>query len=223
MKTEIASNFYNNAGVPDQNIQFSEKSTRLMNKIRGYCEDLFYPNVKVLDIGCGNGRYLFEFEKMDAIATGIDCAEKVVEYAKNFAKKINSTSEFIACDAIDMPFQDNSFDLIFLVSNNIVEYSYNDIDELCKQIVRILRPNGVFCVSIQDMFIQKNGKIYDINNYCFEIGTITSHYTIPDKGTFLYQYYYWTVAIARFIFSKYFNKINIKKEDDKDFWIECRK
>lgn len=48
MKKEIASAFYNNAGVTDENIPFSERSTKLVNQIRSYRENLIFQNAKTL-------------------------------------------------------------------------------------------------------------------------------------------------------------------------------
>jgi len=222
MNTEVAANFYNNAGVIDENIPFSERSTMMINRIRNYCEKLIFPNAKVLEIGCGNGRYSFEFEKMGAIATGIDCAAVVIEYAKDFAKRINSASTFIVGDALDMPFKDEEFDIVFLVSNNIVEFSYDDISKICEQSRRILEETGVFCVEIHDTLLHWNGKEHDMTNYSCETGQTTSHYTIPDKGTFEYHSYFWTVAMAKHILNNYFSKVDLFQTSEKRFWAECR-
>jgi len=222
MKTEIAANFYNSAGVLEENVPFSERSTMIINRIRGYCEKLIFPNAKVLEIGCGNGRYSFEFEKMGAVAIGIDCAETIVEYARDFAKQINSMSTFITGDALDMPFPDKDFDIVFLVGNNIVEFSYDDIDKLCKQTHRVLKEYGVFCVEMNDTLLHWNGRHLDTSNYSCETGQISANYTIPDKGTYPYRYNFWTVAIAKYIFTRYFSQVDIKQTDEKRFWIECR-
>ncbi|MDR1630320.1 MAG: class I SAM-dependent methyltransferase [Oscillospiraceae bacterium] len=222
MKTEIAADFYNNAGVLKEDAPFSERSTMLINRIRSYCEELIFTNAKILEIGCGNGRYSFAFEKMGAISTGIDCADTVIEYARDFAKQINSTSTFIMGDALDMPFMDKAFDIVFLVGNTIVEFSYDDIDKLCEQSRRVLKQTGVFCVAMNDMFIHWNGKHHDINNYSYESGQILSNYTIPGQGTYPYHAHFWTVAMAKCIFKRHFRQIDIKQTDEKRFWIECR-
>lgn len=60
---------------------------------------------------------------MRPLITGIDCSKKIIEYATQFVAKINSKTKFIASDVLDMFFENNKFDL-FLISNNIVEYSY---------------------------------------------------------------------------------------------------
>ena len=225
MKTDIASDFYNNAGVIEENAPFSERSTMIIDRIRGFCEKLITPNAKTLEIGCGNGRYSFEFERMGAIPTGIDCAKDIITYAKDFAKQINSTATFISGDALDMPFPDRYFDIVFLVSNNIVEFTYDDIAKICEQSCRVLKQTGVFCVSMNDILLHWNGRTINndfINHYSCETGQISSQYEIPDKGIFPYHSYFWTIAMAKYIFSNYFNQIDIIQADEKRFWIECR-
>ena len=223
MDTKIASDFYNNAGVLEENAPFSERSTMLIDRIRNQCEKLIFPNARTLEIGCGNGRYSFEFEKMGAVATGIDCAGDIIDYAKDFAVKTHSTATFITGDALDMPFSAEYFDLVFLISNNIVEFSYDDVDTLCKQSCRVLKQTGVFCVSMNDMIVKWNGTQRDLGNYSFVSGQITDCYNIPDKGAYLYHSYFWTVAIAKYIFTKYFRNVTVRQTDSMRFWIECRK
>ena len=222
MNTNIASNFYNNSGIIKINEPFSERSIKLFNRVRPYCEKIVFNGAKSLEIGCGNGRFSFELEKMGCLATGIDCADKIIEYAVKFANKTNSLAKFIIGDALNIPFQKDIFDLVFLFGNNIVEFSYSDIDKLCSQITHILNNNGVFCVEMNDMFVHYNGKLNDMKNYSYENSQLTNYYEIPDKGLLPYHSYMWTVGIAKFIFEKYFGLVKIQQIDAKRFWIECK-
>jgi ubiquinone/menaquinone biosynthesis C-methylase UbiE len=223
MKVETASNFYNASGISEDNLPFSKRSEMLLDRIRDECESVIFHGAKTLEIGCGNGRDSFAFEKMGALPTGIDCANEVIDFAKQFAQKIGSKARFVCEDALMMPFEQNEFDVVFLVGNNIVEFSLSDIDLICRQVRKILKESGVFCVAMNDCYIHSNGKKFEMKNYNAENGLMISHYTIPGKGTFEYHSYFWTVSMAKFICSKYFDNISIKQLDEKRYWLKCRR
>lgn len=66
----------------------------------------------VLDIGCGKGFLLYEFQKLlpNSKLSGIDISSYAIEHAKEEVK------DFLICsDASKLPFSDKSFDLV--VSN----------------------------------------------------------------------------------------------------------
>lgn len=223
MNVEIASRFYNAAGVTEDNIPFSERSKLLFDRIRNECKSVVFSGAKTLEIGCGNGRYSFELERMGAIPTGIDCADKIIEYANDFSKKNKSKARFICCDALMLPFEQNEFDIVFLVGNNIVEFSLSDFDIMCRQVSKILKESGIFCIAMNDSYILNNGKSFDLQNYNPEEGLIVKHYEIPEKGIFEYHLYFWTVSMVKFICARYFSNISIKQLDEKRYWLECRK
>lgn len=219
MKVEIASSFYNAAGVSEENMPFSERSKMLFDRIHNECKSVIFNGAKTLEIGCGNGRYSFDFEKMGACPTGIDCAGEIIIYANEFAKKVNSKASFVYGNALKMSFKQNEFDIVFLVGNNIIEFSLTDMDVMCQKIKKILKDSGVFCIAMNDC---NNGKKFAIEDYNAEDGLMVCHYKIPEKGIFEYHSYFWTVSMTKFICSKYFKNISIKKLDKKRYWIECR-
>lgn len=64
---------------------------------------------KVLDLGCGNGRY-FEFLKNKNVSyIGLDASEKLIKLAK---KRFPQT-KFLVGNALNLPFPDDYFDRIY--------------------------------------------------------------------------------------------------------------
>jgi 2-polyprenyl-3-methyl-5-hydroxy-6-metoxy-1,4-benzoquinol methylase len=220
LKTDIAAKFYNASGIQEDNLPFTTRSELLLDRIRHECEAVIFKGAKTLEIGCGNGRYSFAFEKMGAIPTGIDCASELITFAKHFAEQTLSKARFVFGDALNMEFDEHEFDVIFLVGNNIIEFSLPDIDLICRQIGDILKADGVFCISMNDCALHQNGKTLD--HYDAESGLLTSQYEIPEKGSFEYNSYFWTVSMAKFICSKYFDDIMVKRLEDNRYWLECR-
>lgn len=69
-------------------------------------------NDKVLDIGCGNGRLLELFKNKNINYTGIDSSKKLIRLAK---EKYPNHS-FFRENALDLPFADNSFNIVYSVA-----------------------------------------------------------------------------------------------------------
>lgn len=109
---------------------------------------------------------------------------EIIEYAKNMAKTINIQSDFICADALNMPFKCEEFDIVFLVENNIVEFSFNDFKTMSESIYRILRIDGKFCISMNDCHLHNNGKTIDCSTLDCISGEKNSKYEIPGKGSF---------------------------------------
>lgn len=61
--------------------------------------------MKVLDVGCLNGRDCLAMQKMGAETTGVDREQKAIDHCKQFP------GEWIVADATNLPFGDNTFDL----------------------------------------------------------------------------------------------------------------
>jgi len=65
-------------------------------------------NGNVLDLGCGAGSYTSIVDKEGCV--GIDLDINALKIAKKYCK----CSEFIVSSAINLPFRDDTFDIIFM-------------------------------------------------------------------------------------------------------------
>lgn len=94
------------------------------------------PNDKVLDLGCGNGRFYQTIKKRNVDYLGIDVSSKLIEIARNNypeAKFEVSSIEFIP---------DKSFDKIYSIAVLHHIPSYESRLNFLKQIKRALKDNG---------------------------------------------------------------------------------
>ena len=92
-----------------------------------------------LEIGCGSGpvsRYVSEKYKIEVVGTDVD--EDQIESAKKSARTLKNIT-FLAADATDLPFEDNSFDII--LSINVLHHISSWMDAL-KEIDRVLKKGG---------------------------------------------------------------------------------
>jgi len=97
-------------------------------------------NSKVLDVGCAKGFLLYEFKQNlpNLVVEGIDISNYAIENAKKEIKKYLKVG-----NATDLPYADNSFDLVI----SIVTLHNLKIDKLKKALSEISR------VSKKDSFI----------------------------------------------------------------------
>ena len=203
MDTSVASQFYNAIGVPSKCDPNSEESRFAVDPIFPQLSRTIKPGMRVLDLGCGAGRYAFVAEELGAVPVGIDCAAVPLEHARQVAQERGSYARFVEGDYCALPFPPSSFDAAIFI-NNIVECSYDDIDTLLRQLQVILVPDGLLLLTMPDKFHQhqQGGKslaIYDpstgkADRVC---------YTADDGEEFQYQSYFWTVFFARYVCSRY--------------------
>lgn len=104
-------------------------------------ESHFAP-IKILDFGCGDGNSVVYLKKHfpHSSVFGVDVSEKSILLAQS--KKISST-EFLHFNGSSLPFENNSFDVVFssMVFHHIEHQLHLDI---INEISRVLKPNGRF-------------------------------------------------------------------------------
>lgn len=103
-------------------------------------------NHKVLDVGSGVGgasRYLAS--EYGCQVTGIDLSEEYCRVAQSLADRLGLASRvtYRQGSALDMPFEDNSFDVVW---TQHAAMNISEKPKLYSEIVRVLRPNGHFAM-----------------------------------------------------------------------------
>lgn len=66
----------------------------------------------VLEIACGTGRFALEFTERGADVVGVDISEPMIRKAVEKAKQRNIHVDFIRSDANNLPFPDDTFDVV---------------------------------------------------------------------------------------------------------------
>ncbi len=109
----------------------------------------------VLDLGSGAGNDCFVARAIvgaEGHVTGLDFTDAMLEKAEANRAKLGFTNvEFVKGDIEEMPLPDNHFDVV--VSNCVLNL-VPDKTKAFAQIMRVLKPNGHFCVS--DVVIKGN-------------------------------------------------------------------
>ncbi len=102
-------------------------------------------NIEILDIATGTGDLAIELLTLNPKRiVGIDISEQMLEIAKEkFKKHINTDVSLLIADVENMPFPDNSFDVVtigFGIRN------FENIEKAIKEIYRVLKPNGQYSI-----------------------------------------------------------------------------
>ncbi len=98
----------------------------------------------ILDVGCGiGGSSLYLAQKFDAKVTGITLSPVQASRAAERAKEANLADEasFQVADAQNMPFADNSFDLVWSLESG---EHMPDKTKFMQECYRVLKPGGKF-------------------------------------------------------------------------------
>ncbi len=92
---------------------------------------------RILDVGCGEGILVEEYQTKGYLIEGID-----LNYESNIVRR---------GDAISMPFyKDGQFDIVFLI--DVLEHiAFADQLQVLKEIKRVLVPRGVLFISIPNL------------------------------------------------------------------------
>ncbi len=103
---------------------------------------------KILDIGCGTGLLAIEFAKnlSGVEIIGLDLSDVALEVGRENIRKseVIERTSFIKGDAEDIPFEDNTFNLV--ISSNTLHLIMNPI-KMFNEIHRVLKPKGKFFIS----------------------------------------------------------------------------
>ncbi|MGK2966869.1 MAG: class I SAM-dependent methyltransferase, partial [Tepidiformaceae bacterium] len=127
----------NSANAPIDEVKLGNPSfvwrfgqDRRLNLIEEYAT---LDGARVLDIGCGLGKYVQKFQERGAEAYGLDIdAKRLLEGSKNVPGLMLGISE-------GLPFADGTFDLVVL--NEVIEH-VNDDRATMKEARRVLKPGG---------------------------------------------------------------------------------
>ena len=109
-------------------------------------------NLKILEIGCGNGEIIEYFRKNDNEVFAIDVYDQICNSINK--EKIN----FKLVDSAQIPFHDKYFDII--ISNHVVEHIKDQRTHL-KEIRRCLKDSGMcyFATPNRNFFIEPHYRI----------------------------------------------------------------
>mgnify|MGYP001388435819 CR=1 FL=1 len=153
--------------LPKNQIQFAFRNH--WEVISSFLESSsFNGGKRVLEVGCGRGSLSAYFANNGYDCTLLDKSGKVIDIAKESFYKLGLESEFIVGDVNNLPFEEETFDLI--TSIGLLEH-FEDIKKPIEEQVRVLSKGGVFTAYVVPEY--KNNIQKDYN----WINKILRHYS----------------------------------------------
>jgi SAM-dependent methyltransferase len=125
--------------------EWSEKYGKVHEGLKPYLEkfmDLVQQG-KILDAGCGPGKYTEFFAKNGFRAVGIDSAPGMIEKARE-----NEKGEYRQEDVRDLDFSDEDFDGIWC--NTVMQFLQpEEMRQTLEEFSRVLKPDGVLYITFK--------------------------------------------------------------------------
>ncbi len=135
--------------------EFHVRSAEVSNEL---VQEIYLLDAKVLDVGCGlGGPVRMLADRFNCKVTGIDLCEEYIRTAKKLSELTGLTdkTEFIQGDALDLPFENDSFDIVW---SQHIQMNIEDKTKFYSEIRRVLVDEGALVY--YDIF--KRGK-EDVN------------------------------------------------------------
>ena len=132
--------------------EFSNTRRHIWDEIKFLFEEYIRPNDIVLDLGCGNGRYLPLIKEKAGKYFGVDNSGELIGLAKNRYPGEN----FQTADALELPFEDNFFDKIYCLA--VLHHIPSEELRLkfFQEAKRVLKPGGILILTVWKLK-SKNG------------------------------------------------------------------
>lgn len=122
---------------------FSKTREKPWEELRPLFDHYLKKSERVLDLGCGNGRYFDWFKEKEVDYIGADNSEKLIQEAR----EKNPNAKFIYADALELPFVENSFDKVYSIAVLHHIPSKELRMKFLEQIKKVLKPEGILILT----------------------------------------------------------------------------
>jgi ubiquinone/menaquinone biosynthesis C-methylase UbiE len=139
--------------------EFSRTRENIWPEIKFLFDEHVVKDDKVLDLGCGNGRYYSMLQNKEVLYTGVDNSEKLIELAKNKYPGV----EFKTADALSLPSPDNYFDKIYSIAVLHHIPSKELRLQFLKEAKRVLKQKGLLILTLWKF--HERGEIFLLIKY----------------------------------------------------------
>lgn len=132
----------------DYSIDWEERLRREIPFIVDAVENL--DGKRILDLACGTGRHVIEFDKRGAAAKGIDNSSNMIRKARDIAERSGSDAEFMVADMRDMKKSvSGNFDLVLCLGNSLALLpDFEAVRQVASDVHDVLIPDGIFLYQI---------------------------------------------------------------------------
>ena len=98
--------------------------------------------IRVLEVGCGTANNVRFLAEEGFQAAGIDLSPTAIEFARKRFESLGLEADLRAGDMIDLPWPDNSFDIV-LDRGALTQNAYPQVSKMLDEAARVLKPGAV--------------------------------------------------------------------------------
>ena len=126
-------------------INLPKSYKKLFEKEKKYLQKIITKDASVLEVGCGNGRSIFDILPKTKNVTGIDHDKKAVADTKNNFSRYPSI-KILKADAAQLPFDNEEFDFVICMVTfaNFADKKFKALEEMR----RVLKDSGKIIISV---------------------------------------------------------------------------
>jgi len=101
-------------------------------------------NIKILEVGCGQGANIWFLAKEGFDVYGVDISSSAIKKAKDYlSEAYNVKADLKVADARELPYENNFFDIAINCAS-IQHLPFKDHEKVYNEINRVLEPDGYF-------------------------------------------------------------------------------
>lgn len=177
--------------------------------------------IKVLDLGCGNGRLVSLLKDYKIDYVGSDISESLLNYAKKQEKGKINEFRFVESDMMKLDFPKESFDIIFMIASFHHLENKKQRLELLQNMNFWLKKDGILVMTNWNLWEKHNFKKYFKCLFDFSMSKTFRDFIIPfknNRGESLGKRFYHSFTkseIEKLIKKTGFNIIDNKYSDKK--------
>jgi ubiquinone/menaquinone biosynthesis C-methylase UbiE len=146
-----------------------------------YLKYFLHKKERILDLGCGYGRFTIPLKKSGYDIIGLDISPYLINIAKNRSKEQNIKVNFKLGDMRKLPFKNNSFDSTICMSAFSELVKVSDQIKSITEIYRILKKSGIAIIELP--MLSKKKVVNKELNFSYRIIGRISHAIINDIET----------------------------------------
>jgi ubiquinone/menaquinone biosynthesis C-methylase UbiE len=109
---------------------------------------------RVLDMGCGTGRFTVPMAERGAIVTGLDISPAMLGIAGRKLAERHLHADLLEGDMSDLPFPDSSFDVVTSMLA-LMHIPLDDRPAVFGEVRRVLRPGGCMLLGVKNSLIEQ--------------------------------------------------------------------
>ncbi len=121
---------------------------------------------RVLDLGCGDGLLTYFLAQVGAVVVGVDNEEEGLKHARLNLERMNKKKhlqyEFVNASVYELPFEDNSFDVV--VSCEVIEH-LDYPEKMIGEASRVLKSGGMIVVTTPHRLTEFPGDPHHVREY----------------------------------------------------------